>query len=130
VKNDTRPINVGISDLMVFGWPITAIASISHRVAGMGLFIGMAIGLYALEASLSSESGFLEIKAAMASPIGMIVTIGLLAALAYHFVAGIKHLVLDLGFGETFEGGVFAAKTVLLVSAILIFLSIVWVVQG
>ncbi|MEL0065487.1 MAG: succinate dehydrogenase, cytochrome b556 subunit, partial [Gammaproteobacteria bacterium] len=49
---------------------------------------------------------------------------------AYHFVAGIKHLIMDMGIGETLEGGQFAAKTTLFFAAILIALAAVWVIQG
>lgn len=131
MKNDKRPINVGILDLLVFRWPIAAIASISHRVAGVGLFVGIALVLYALQMSLSSEESFNNLKAFMtSSPIGMVITIGLFAALAFHFVAGIKHLLLDLGVGESLEGSAFAAKVVLLFSAILILLAALWVIQS
>jgi succinate dehydrogenase / fumarate reductase cytochrome b subunit len=131
VKNDKRPINVGITDLLVFRWPITALASISHRVAGVALFVGIALVLYALQMSLSSEESFNNLKAVItSSPIGMIVTIGLLAALAFHFVAGIKHLLLDLGVGESLEGGTFAVKVVFLFSAVLILLAALWVIQA
>ena len=136
MKNDNRPRNVGMGDLMLFSssarrgfaWPVMALASISHRVAGVVLFVAIAFMLYALEVSLSSESGFETLKSMMASPVGKFITWGLLSALAYHFVAGIKHLIMDLGVGETLEGGIFAARTVLLLSAILIFLAAVWVI--
>lgn len=130
MKQDSRPTNVGISDLMSFRWPITAIASITHRVAGAVLFVGIAFLLFALDMSLSSEAGFETLKAAMTSPLGMFITWGLLAALAYHFVAGIKHLIMDMGIGETLEGGQFAAKATLFFAAILIALAAVWVIQG
>ena len=84
--------------------------------------------LYALELSLASAAGFETLKSMMVSPLGKFITWGLLSALAYHFVAGIKHLLMDMGVGETLEGGVFAARTVLLFSAILIFLAAVWVI--
>jgi succinate dehydrogenase / fumarate reductase cytochrome b subunit len=131
VKNNKRPINVGILDLLVFRWPITALASISHRVAGVGLFVGIALILYALQMSLASEESFNHLKSFMtSSPIGMVITIALLAALVFHFVAGIKHLLLDLGVGESLEGGTFAAKIVFLFSAVLILLAALWVIQS
>lgn len=131
MKNDNRPINVGITDLLAFRWPLAALTSISHRIAGVVLFAGIAFALYALQTSLSSEESFNNLKALISSsPIGMIITIGLLAALAFHFVAGIKHLLLDLGVGETLEGAAFAAKLVLLFSAILILLAALWVIQA
>ena len=131
MKNDKRPINVGITDLLLFRWPIAALASISHRVAGVALFVGIALVLYALQMSLSSEESFNNLKAVMTSSlIGMIITIGLLAALVFHFVAGIKHLLLDLGVGDSLEGGAFAAKVVFLFSGVLIFLAALWVIQA
>ncbi len=130
MKKDTRPINVGISDLIAFGWPITAIASITHRIAGMVLFVGIAFALYGLQVSLSSEQGFNEIRGAIKSPFGILVTVGLLAALAYHFVAGIKHLMLDLGVGESLDGSITAARIVLATSTILILAAAAWVLQA
>lgn len=130
MQNDHRPINVNPSDLMGFAWPITALASITHRIAGVILFVGLAFGLYALDMSLSSEEGFESLKGMIKSPVGMFITWGLLSALAYHFVAGIKHLIMDFGVGETIEASKFASRLTILISAILIFLAGIWVIQG
>lgn len=128
MKQNSRPINVGIGDLLSFKWPITAISSITHRVAGVVLFIGVAFMLYALDLSLSSEQGFISLKEMMVSPLGKVITWGMLSALGYHFVAGIKHLLMDMGVGETLEGAQFAAKTTLFFSAVLIALAAIWVI--
>ncbi|MGV0036122.1 MAG: succinate dehydrogenase, cytochrome b556 subunit [Candidatus Azotimanducaceae bacterium WSBS_2022_MAG_OTU7] len=128
MKQNSRPINVGIGDLASFKWPLTAISSITHRVAGVVLFIGIAFMLYALDLSLASEQGFIALKAMLTSPLGKLITWGLLSALAYHFVAGIKHLVMDLGIGETLEGGQLAARLTIFFSAALIALAAVWVI--
>ena len=128
MKQNSRPINVGIGDLVSFKWPITAITSITHRVAGVVLFIGVAFMLYALDLSLSSEQEFIALKEMMVSPLGKMITWGLLSALGYHFVAGIKHLLMDMGVGETLEGAQFAAKTTLFFSAVLIALAAIWVI--
>ena len=128
MKQNSRPINVGIGDLLSFKWPITAISSIMHRVAGVVLFIGVAFMLYALDLSLSSEQEFISLKEMMVSPLGKMITWGLLSALGYHFVAGIKHLLMDIGVGETLEGAQFAAKTTLFFSAVLIALAAIWVI--
>jgi len=50
-----------------------------------------------------------------------------LAALAYHMVAGIRHLIMDLGVGETLEGGQLGAKIALIIAAVFIVLAGVWV---
>ena len=130
VKKDSRPINVGMSDLISFKWPITAIASIAHRIAGAALFVGIALFLFALDRSLSSEAGFESLKEALSSPIGKLLTWAFLSALSYHLVAGVKHLVMDMGFGETLEGGVLAARLTLLSAAGLFVMAGIWVYGG
>ncbi len=83
--------------------------------------------LYALDKSLASEEGFAEVKACLTSPFAKLVTWGLLSALLYHLVAGVRHLIMDLGIGETLEGGKLGSKIVLAVSVVLIVLVGVWV---
>ena len=129
MKKDTRPINVGILDLLKFAWPFQAIASITHRIAGVILFIGIAFILFALEMSLESEAAFDQLKMMIASPLGKFITWGLLSATAYHFVAGIKHMIVDFGVGETLEGGLMAARIVVSCSAVLIVFAAWWVLQ-
>jgi succinate dehydrogenase / fumarate reductase, cytochrome b subunit len=130
VKQDSRPINVSVTDLAVFKWPIMAIASIPHRVSGALLFFGVGFMLFALDMSLSSEAGFETMKSLMATPVGMFVTWVLLSCLAYHFVAGFKHLAMDMGIAETLEGAQIASATTLFLSAILIGLAALWVIWG
>ena len=130
MKNDNRPTNTYPTDLLTFHWPITALASITHRIAGIVLFVGIAFGLYALDISLASEAGFDQLKGLIKTPFGLLVTWGLLAALAYHFVAGIKHLLMDFGVAETLEGSIFAARVCFSLGGLLIFLAGVWVLQA
>ena len=128
MKRDQRPINVGIGDLLQFRWPVIALASISHRIAGVVLFVGLAVLLYALEVSLSSEAGFETVKTWMNSAVGKVITWGLLSALAYHLVAGVKHLILDGSDAESLLAATWAARITLAVSAILMGLAAYWVI--
>ncbi|MCY1263510.1 Succinate dehydrogenase cytochrome b556 subunit [compost metagenome] len=83
--------------------------------------------LFALDKSLASEEGFEQVKACLTSPLAKFVIWGLLSALLYHLVAGIRHLVMDAGVGETLEGGKRGSKIVIAVSVVLIVLAGVWV---
>ena len=83
--------------------------------------------LYALDKSLASEEGFEQVKACMASPLAKLVIWGLLSALLYHLVAGVRHLIMDMGIGETLEGGKLGSQIVLAVSAVVIVLAGVWI---
>jgi succinate dehydrogenase / fumarate reductase, cytochrome b subunit len=119
-----RPVNL---DLRTIKLPITAYTSILHRASGIILFVGLAIMLYALDKSLASEEGFAQVKACMTSPVAKLVIWGLLSALLYHLVAGVRHLVMDMGVGETLEGGKLGSQLVLAVSAVIIVLAGVWI---
>lgn len=119
-----RPVNL---DLGTIGLPITAYASILHRISGVALFVGVGILLYLFDLSLSGEQGFAEVKELLASVPARLVLWAVLAALAYHCVAGIKHLVMDIGVGESLTGGTTAARATLVVAAVLIVLAGVWV---
>ena len=122
--NSQRPVNL---DLRTIKLPITAYTSILHRISGVILFFGIAILLYGLDLSLSSEEGFAQVKACMTSPLVKLIVWGLVSALLYHLVAGIRHLIMDVGVGETLEGGKLGSKIVLAVSVVLILLAGVWI---
>ena len=122
--NDKRPVNL---DLTTIKFPIPALASISHRIAGVALFVAVPMLLWMLDRSLASPESFAEMKQLLDSWFAKVVLFGILAAIAYHFVAGIKHLIMDWGIGETLEGGRRFATASFIVAAVLIVLAGVWV---
>ncbi|MGB1190152.1 MAG: succinate dehydrogenase, cytochrome b556 subunit [Pseudomonadales bacterium] len=128
MSQSKRPINVGFSDLLQFRWPITALTSISHRIAGVVLFIAVGFLLFALEQSLASEASFNQLSELLTSPVGQLVTWLILASLAYHFVAGVKHLIMDGSDSESLEAGTRAAMITWVVSGILMVLAALWVI--
>jgi succinate dehydrogenase / fumarate reductase cytochrome b subunit len=121
---DKRPVNL---DIGTFELPITAYVSLLHRTSGVISVIGVAVLLWILDASLSSEESFNAIKAGTDSFLCKLIVWGVLSALTYHTVAGVKHLIMDLGVGETMEGGVLGSKITLVTSAVLIGLLGVWI---
>lgn len=122
--NSKRPVNL---DLRTIKLPVTAYTSILHRISGVILFLGIAVLLFALDKSLASEDSFEQVKACLAHPLAKLVIWGLLSALLYHLVAGIRHLVMDAGIGETLEGGKRGSKIVIAIAVVLIVLAGVWV---
>jgi len=119
-----RPVNLDIGTIAL---PITAYASILHRVSGVILFAVVGLLLWLLDTSLSSEQGFASVRECLDSTLAKLVLWAALSALAYHFVAGIRHLIMDMGVGETLEGGRTGAKLVFVAAVILILLAGVWV---
>ena len=107
--------------------PITAWASIVHRASGVFIFAGMAVLLWMLDDSLSSPDGFANVVEYLTNPFMKLILWSILAGLIYHTVAGIKHLIMDFGIGETMEGGILGARIVIAVSAVLMLLAGVWI---
>jgi succinate dehydrogenase / fumarate reductase, cytochrome b subunit len=122
--NDKRPVNL---DLTTIKFPVTALASISHRVAGVALFVALPILLWMLDRSLASPESFADLQTLLSAPLAKLVIWGILAAVIYHLVAGIKHLIMDWGIGETLEGGRRGAILSFIVAGVLIALAGVWV---
>ncbi len=114
---DTRPVNL---NLLVFRWPIPAITSILHRISGVFIFFGIAALLYLLDLSLSSQAGFDEAATLLSGTTVKVIVWAVASGILYHLIAGIKHLIMDYGFGETIEGGRTGAILVLVISAIAI----------
>lgn len=99
--NNNRPVNL---NLAAFKFPVTSISSILHRVSGVLLFIAIPFCLWALQLSLT-PAGFAEVQQVMNGMLAKIITWLILSLLAYHIIAGVRHLLMDAGIGESLEGG-------------------------
>ena len=95
-----RPVFLSLSPAK-FHWPVMAMASIAHRLSGVMLVAGMGYLLYLLSLALASEAGFAEARALLALPGPKLVLLAVLANLAYHLLAGVRHLLLDLHIGDS-----------------------------
>mgnify|MGYP005996368709 CR=1 FL=1 len=113
--NKNRPVNLDISTLKL---PITAYASILHRISGVFLLLGVAVLLWMLDTSLSSPDGFDQVKECLSSPVAKAVLWFVLVGLGYHMIAGVRHLLMDLGLGETLEGGRLGARIVIVLAVV------------
>ncbi len=123
--NDKRPVNL---DLTTIKFPVTAIASIFHRITGVAIFVAIPVLLWMLDRSLASPESFADLKELMmTSLLVKLVVWGILSVLLYHLVAGIRHLIMDTGVGESLEGGRRGAKLAFIISAVLILLVGVWI---
>jgi succinate dehydrogenase / fumarate reductase cytochrome b subunit len=123
VKNN-RPVNLDITTIHM---PLSAIASITHRITGVGLFVAIGFLMWALTTSLGSQSGFDQVKSVMTHPFAKFIAWGIITFVVYHLIAGVKHLFMDAGYFETKETGALASKFVLILSAIGAVLVGVWV---
>lgn len=120
---NNRPVNL---DLLSIRMPVTAISSITHRITGILLFLGSPLLLWMLDKSLASPEGFAQVQSLLAKPWFALLYYGILASLLYHIIAGVRHLLMDWGIGETKAGGEAGAKLVLLLTAVVLVALGVW----
>ncbi|MYD42583.1 MAG: succinate dehydrogenase, cytochrome b556 subunit [Gammaproteobacteria bacterium] len=121
----TRPVNLS---LIAFRFPIAAIISILHRISGVVLFIGMGYLAYLLSMSLQSAESFAWVLHAMHHTAHGFFLWLVVSAVAYHFIAGIRHLLLDFHIGDSIEVSRGSAWAVLILSLVSSLLFGAWLV--
>ena len=119
MKNQ-RPKNL---NLLTIRFPIPAIASILHRASGFVLFLAIPFILWGLSLSLDSQQGFDNLHQALSSVWIRFLIWAILSAFLYHFVAGLRHLLMDIGIGESRTGGKVSAILTIVIAAALIILA-------
>ncbi|AUD79061.1 succinate dehydrogenase, cytochrome b556 subunit [Kangiella profundi] len=122
--NQKRPTNLNLATIR---FPVPAISSILHRITGVILFFAVPILLWMLQKSFT-PAGFNELKTMFAeSFLWQFVLWAITTAVAYHVIAGVRHLLMDMGIGESLEGGRRGAWLVIILSAIAAVVLGVWV---
>ena len=119
-----RPVNL---DLMTLRFPVTAIASILHRISGIVLFLFSPFLLYAFQYSLTSEPDFEWVHSLLDMMSIKLATVLLLSALVYHCLAGVRHIMMDLGLGESLVMSKISAMTVIFLAILLTLGFGVWI---
>lgn len=118
-----RPVNLDLTSLK---FPPMAIASILHRLSGILLFVLFPMMLCFLHQSLQSEAAYNQLVVQLSSPMHKVLLWAFLSALVYHVLAGIRHMIMDMGFGEGLAAGRRTAMLLLVVAAILIIFLGIW----
>jgi succinate dehydrogenase / fumarate reductase cytochrome b subunit len=108
-----RPVNL---NLLVFSFPLAAIVSITHRISGVILFVGVAFALYALDMALASEEGFAAATVLIAQPLPMFILLGLVLSLVFHIFAGLKHLLMDFHIGDSVQAARYGSVAVIVLT--------------
>ena len=117
----SRPLS---PHLQIYRLPISALISISHRVAGVLLAVGSLVLVYWLVALASGPDAFAHAQALLGSVVGRVVLLALTLALFYHLANGIRHLFWDAGFG--FELRTVRASGMLVIVASIVLTLVAW----
>ena len=120
-----RPVNLSLPGLFA-AMPVTAVASILHRITGMVLFVGTIYLCYLLDLALGDQAGFERAASMLATPAGKVALWAILAALSYHLLAGIRHLLLDFHIGDTLAASRLGSWISILLALAAIVAAAVW----
>ena len=102
-ENNSRPVDL---QMLKFSWPVTAIASITHRISAVIIWVGLGILLATLYCASRSQADFAAVAELIETNFfAQFVLWGLLSAFGYYSMGTIKHLIQDMGFCEEFDGG-------------------------
>ncbi|MDX1569902.1 MAG: succinate dehydrogenase, cytochrome b556 subunit [Xanthomonadales bacterium] len=105
--------------LQVYKPQLTSVLSITHRATGIVLAGGALLAVYWLYALASGASAYAEAQALLASWFGKLVLMGMMFALFYHLLNGIRHLFWDAGHGLELKSAYQTGWAVVILSAIL-----------
>jgi succinate dehydrogenase / fumarate reductase cytochrome b subunit len=112
--------------LQVYRWPISMALSISHRATGIALGVGCLVLTWWLVAAATSEAAFGAVQWFLGSWLGVLLLLGWTATLVFHFFAGIRHLVWDVGYG--FDAPIYNRSGWAVVTATAVCTVLIWIV--
>lgn len=122
--NKKRPVNLDLSTLK---YPPMAIVSILHRISGVVLFLLFPIMLYLFSQSLHSDATFHQLQMTLANPYSKLLLWVFSGALMLHVLAGIRHVLMDIGFGEGLLAGRRSAISVMILAILSIIFLGIWI---
>ena len=118
--------NIHVTQILKYRLPPAGIVSILHRVSGALMFLLLPFIVWLLDVSLTSEITFEQYTAAFTAGIGFVpgwfvklVALALIWAYLHHFIAGVRHLWMDMTHSVTKEQG-HSSAIVTLASSVLL----------
>ena len=119
--NKDRPQfrNIGITQIVRYRMPLSAIVSILHRISGLLIFLFLPFVLYLLEKSITSEISFEHFKGILSHWTAKLLVLALAWAYLHHFCAGIRHLFQDAHIGLSKVATRTSALVILAISLLL-----------
>lgn len=96
VNRGNRPLSPHLS---IYRPQLNSAMSIFHRIAGIGMAVAAVMMVFWFLGLAYGPESFQTVDDLVTSWIGGLVLLGSVAALWYHFLNGIRHLVWDIGLG-------------------------------
>jgi len=121
-----RPGTMRLIDALQYRLPLAGVVSILHRASGMLMFLLMPFIIWMFDTSVSTEISYDQFTNAFVAGIGFLpgwfiklVCLGLIWAYLHHFIAGVRHLWMDMTHSVSKEQGRSSAVVTLGLSLLL-----------
>ncbi|QIV96744.1 succinate dehydrogenase subunit C [Allofrancisella inopinata] len=95
--------NIDLMSIKSYNFPITAISSILHRITGVILIVAIPLAVVGMNYSLAGPNGYEQTVSILTKGWVSLFFWVFLSALTYHVYAGIRHMIMDMGFGESMK---------------------------
>tara|TARA_A200000113_G_scaffold147152_1_gene132418 strand:- start:1050 stop:1421 length:372 start_codon:yes stop_codon:yes gene_type:complete len=115
-------------NLLKIQLPIAGVSSILHRISAVGIFVLLLPFSVVLVLASNSEEGFSTASYLLSFNSIKVLLVLLLTGFTYHYISGIRHLVMDFGYWQTLNAGKISAILTIVLSGLisLILLVVVW----
>jgi succinate dehydrogenase / fumarate reductase, cytochrome b subunit len=113
--------------LQVYKLPLTGIISISHRITGVLLSVGLIFFVCLVSFVAGGQESFTAMQDLMHNPLLRLIYWGFIYALFFHLCHGVRHLIWDAGYGferETMDHYIFIELAASLTLTLAVFLFI------
>ena len=122
--NRARPVYINLLQIKL---PISAISSITHRLAGIYIFfVTLPLSLFLLYFSTKSYNGFMFISTLLKDSIFFATFVAFsFLIFAYHILTGVRHLLQDMHIGESLEASRASSYIVFFLWSILV-AAVIW----
>ncbi|MDA9617964.1 succinate dehydrogenase, cytochrome b556 subunit [Pseudomonadota bacterium] len=122
--NRARPVYINLLQIKL---PISAISSITHRLAGIYIFfVTLPLSLFLLYFSTKSYNDFMFISTLLKDSIFFATFVAFsFLIFAYHILTGVRHLLQDMHIGESLEASRASSYIVFFLWSILV-TAVIW----
>ncbi len=116
MATDNRPLS---PHLQIYRPQLTSVLSISHRISGVALSAGLVLVVAWLLALAAGPDTFAQMSGILSSVPFLVLLVLWTAALFYHLLNGIRHLLWDAGWLLDLRGAYASGWTVVSLAVIL-----------
>ncbi|HRH28409.1 MAG TPA: succinate dehydrogenase, cytochrome b556 subunit, partial [Aquabacterium sp.] len=125
-----RPVyrNIHVTDIVSYRLPPAGIVSILHRVSGVVMFLLLPFIIWMFDTSVTSEITYDQFTSVFTAGCAdgavpgwffKLIALGLIWAYLHHFIAGVRHLIMDATHTVSKQQGHSSAVITLVLSVLL-----------